>query len=561
MTTCSPRWRCCRRISLGVLCISAAAALAATVARQAERLGLAPRIEWRGALAAARGARAYREADLFVLAAKVTADGDRDGLPNVLMEAQSQRLACIATRVSGIPELIEDGTTGVLVPPGDPPALAARADRADPRPGAAQALGSRWRAAGPQRLCDQCGNRSARPALWPRTGGRPGLARRYPGTRRGALTRPAMRIAFYAPLKPPDHPVPSGDRRVAQLFLAALRRAGHEPALASRFRSFEGQGDQRRQARLAALGQRSPSGLCATAATAPASAPDLWFTYHLYHKAPDWLGPRVAGALGIPYVVAEASYAPKRAGGAWDAGHRAAEHAIRRADAVIGLNPADRDCVLPLLADPARWIAIKPFLDAAGYAAAGRRPIAGPARLIAVAMMRPGDKLASYRVLGDALARLLDLALVARGGRRRRRPRRGRARARPARRRGSCGPGRSAQQRSPRHLGHADLCVWPAINEAFGMALLEAQASGLPVVAGASGGVAEIVAPGVSGLLVPPGDAAAFAAAVRQLIVDRGLRARFAAAARQRVLAEHDLSAAARRLAAVFEALRPAHAA
>ena len=67
---------------------------------------------------------AYRAADLFVLAAKITADGDRDGLPNVLIEAQSQRLACVATGISGIPELIEDGATGMLVPPGDPPALA-----------------------------------------------------------------------------------------------------------------------------------------------------------------------------------------------------------------------------------------------------------------------------------------------------------------------------------------------------------------------------------------------------------------------------------------------------
>ena len=52
-----------------------------------------------------------------------------------------------------------------------------------------------------------------------------------------------MRIAFYAPLKPPDHPVPSGDRQIAQLFLAALRLAGHEPVLVSCFRSFEGYGD------------------------------------------------------------------------------------------------------------------------------------------------------------------------------------------------------------------------------------------------------------------------------------------------------------------------------
>ena len=74
-------------------------------------------------------------------------------------------------------------------------------------------------------------------------------------------------------------------------------------------------------------------------------------------------------------------------------------------------------------------------------------------------------------------------------------------------------------------LREADVFVWPAINEAFGMALLEAQASGLPVVAGASGGVPAIVAAGETGLLVPPGDAAAFAAALRRLIVSNDLRA------------------------------------
>jgi glycosyltransferase involved in cell wall biosynthesis len=99
-------------------------ALAADLQRRAERLGLSPRIEWRGAQAQPEVLAAYREADLFVLAAKVTADGDRDGLPNVLMEAQSQCLACVATNVSGIPDLIENGVTGVLVPPGDPAALA-----------------------------------------------------------------------------------------------------------------------------------------------------------------------------------------------------------------------------------------------------------------------------------------------------------------------------------------------------------------------------------------------------------------------------------------------------
>ena len=98
--------------------------LAEGLRSRAESLGLAPRIEWRGAESQPAVLDAYRRADLFVLAAKVAGDGDRDGLPNVLMEAQSQRLACIATRVSGIPELIADGATGLLVAPGDPPALA-----------------------------------------------------------------------------------------------------------------------------------------------------------------------------------------------------------------------------------------------------------------------------------------------------------------------------------------------------------------------------------------------------------------------------------------------------
>jgi glycosyltransferase involved in cell wall biosynthesis len=100
-------------------------AMAAALRRRAEALGLSARIEWRGALAQPEVLAAYRRADLFVLAAKAAADGDRDGLPNVLVEAQSQALACIATDFSAIPELIEHGSTGLLVPPGDPSALAA----------------------------------------------------------------------------------------------------------------------------------------------------------------------------------------------------------------------------------------------------------------------------------------------------------------------------------------------------------------------------------------------------------------------------------------------------
>jgi len=90
----------------------------------ARALGIAGRVTWFGALAQPDVLARYRAADVFVLSSRVAGDGDRDGLPNVLMEAQSQGLPCVATAVSGIPELIENGVTGLLVPPRDRGALA-----------------------------------------------------------------------------------------------------------------------------------------------------------------------------------------------------------------------------------------------------------------------------------------------------------------------------------------------------------------------------------------------------------------------------------------------------
>ena len=92
---------------------------------QAERLGLAMRVRWLGAQPAERVLEAYRSADLFVLASRIAPDGDRDGLPNVLLEAGAAELAVVASEVAAVPELIEDGVNGVLVPADHPQALAA----------------------------------------------------------------------------------------------------------------------------------------------------------------------------------------------------------------------------------------------------------------------------------------------------------------------------------------------------------------------------------------------------------------------------------------------------
>ncbi|MEM8761293.1 MAG: glycosyltransferase [Pseudomonadota bacterium] len=98
--------------------------LADALAAEAERRGLSDRIHWLGKRDQRDVIAALRRTDLFLLPSRIAGDGDRDGLPNVLMEAASQRLPIVSTAVSAIPEFIRDGREGLLVPPGDADALA-----------------------------------------------------------------------------------------------------------------------------------------------------------------------------------------------------------------------------------------------------------------------------------------------------------------------------------------------------------------------------------------------------------------------------------------------------
>ncbi|MBO6826902.1 MAG: glycosyltransferase family 4 protein [Sneathiella sp.] len=115
---------------------------------QAEKLGISGRIIWHGAQSQKFVLNALQEADIFTLASRIAEDGDRDGLPNVLMEAQSQRAAILSTRVSAIPELIDDERTGLLVEQRDPAALAAKMERLIRSPELRQSLSE----AGDQKL-------------------------------------------------------------------------------------------------------------------------------------------------------------------------------------------------------------------------------------------------------------------------------------------------------------------------------------------------------------------------------------------------------------------------
>jgi glycosyltransferase involved in cell wall biosynthesis len=214
----------------------------------------------------------------------------------------------------------------------------------------------------------------------------------------------------------------------------------------------------------------------------------------------------------------------------------------------------------------ARRHRLKPFLDAGLYATAAsardrhRRDMARQLALdpqlpwlLAVGMMRHGDKLASYRILGEALTPLLDrpwqLLVVGDGV----------ARPQVAAALAPLGArvlyaGERTEYDLPAIYAAADISVWPAINEAYGVSLMESQAAGLPVVAGDSSGVGEIVADTRTGLLTPPGDVAAFAGAVAAILGDPALRARFRTAALAKISAEHDIGAASQALDRILKA-------
>jgi glycosyltransferase involved in cell wall biosynthesis len=97
--------------------------LAKKLSARAKAKGIADRCRFLGARAQEDVIAAYAAHDVFVLPCRIAGDGDRDGLPNVLMEAGSQGLTLVSTPVSGVTELIEDGVTGCIVPPDDPQAL------------------------------------------------------------------------------------------------------------------------------------------------------------------------------------------------------------------------------------------------------------------------------------------------------------------------------------------------------------------------------------------------------------------------------------------------------
>jgi len=356
------------------------------------------------------------------------------------------------------------------------------------------------------------------------------------------------KIAFYSPLKPADHATPSGDRLMARLLIDCMTYSGYEVDIASRLRVFVKEpsnsssvDDSKSQAqaeieRLNELWQKQ-------------SPPALWFCYHPYYKSPDLIGPELCKRFNIPYVTAESSYSQRRAHGEWASLQQLVLTAIKNAAVNICFTERDKTGLRQALPS-AKLATLAPFIDAKSFS----QPVNNPAvpRLVTVAMMRAGDKMNSYIHLSTALKQLLhkpwSLSVVGDG------PMRAEVEALfstfPVER--IEWHGRQARADIAKLFARSSVYVWPGCAEAYGLAYLEAQAAGLPVVAFNNAGVPEVVDAGYSGILTPMDDDKAFAQAIEKLLDDKQECLRLSRQARSHVHDKHDIAQACQTLNSIL---------
>ncbi len=357
-----------------------------------------------------------------------------------------------------------------------------------------------------------------------------------------------MRVAFYSPMAEPDARVASGVQRMGTLLQRALTGAGMDVVQPRLPRTYEGRGDAARQAALKAESEQAAEAFIEAVREGREAKPDLWFSYHVYYKSPDWTGPAVSRALSIPYLIAEGSHAPKRAGGPWALGHDGSTAALCAANRLLAVTAFDRFCLDQLA--PGRVRDLKPFIDVADYSVP-REP-ATRVRFVTVGTMKDDRKRASYALLAAALRSVgvpCSLRVAGDG------PHRGEIETMFA------GldvqfAGMVSPNRIPAFLALGDVFAWPGLGEAYGLVFLEAQAAGLAVVACRDRGVPDAVQEGHTALLSAPGDVASYAANLKRMSTDLALRRQLGEAGRTFVAQERSLEVAARTLAAVIAEVR-----
>jgi len=353
-----------------------------------------------------------------------------------------------------------------------------------------------------------------------------------------------MKILFYTPFKPLGHPHPSGDLVTATGIFDFLVRGGHEVIASSSLRCrwiywkpwlwLKYYWEKKR-----VLQNFGGAGA------------DVWFTYHSYYKAPDLLGPAIAGRLKIPYVIFQGIYSTKRRR-QWRVkpGFYLNKNALCKADHLFTNKSVDL-LNLKRLVPGNRITYVAPGIDPGDFefddrARAELRQqwnVGNVPVILSAAMFRSDVKTEGLnwliRACGELDRQGQKFRLVIAGDGRQR---------------------EALQQLADQHVtdrvrflgkiprpdmyrfySAADMFVFPGIRESLGMVFLEAQACGLPVVAFDNAGVPEAVADGKTGLLVPMYALEPFVDAIKRLLLDYDLRRQMGAAAKSHVRQFHDL--------------------
>ncbi len=368
-----------------------------------------------------------------------------------------------------------------------------------------------------------------------------------------------MKIAVYCPNKPLGHPDPSGDQTIAHNLVEALQRLGHACREMSTFRArwFWTHPDGVR---------RALEGVLEALKGSVAWRPDLWLTYHTYYKAPDVIGPWVSGFLKIPYALFQPMYGTRRRKDPKTRpGFFLNRWALRRSALAVTNNRNDRAALERIIATE-RLTYLAPGIfpemfsrhEEAGRAVRDRLGLTADDRvLLTAARFRSGVKWESLRFLFRALSLLdfekLSVHLVVAGDG----PMETEVRRRALATLGSrvVFAGRVARRDLYAYYSAADLFVFPGIGESLGMVFLEAQSCGLPVVALCEGGVDQVVADGMSGVLVRGRDPVRYAEAVADLLADSLRRQRMGREAARFVDRERNFHRQARYLAALLDSL------
>lgn len=323
---------------------------------------------------------------------------------------------------------------------------------------------------------------------------------------------------------------------MARNLMKAIQGGGAEVDLVTELRIFDKIGDRACQS---ALQQEARLEIQRLQEELPRDT-QLWLTYHNYYKAPDLIGPKVCAARGIPYVQIESTRAKKRLDGPWADFAQAAHDACDAAEIVFYFTEHDHFALNRDRSRGQKLVHLPPFLPLQQLPQASN----GSGPILSVGMMRHGDKLASYRLIAETLALLPDGWSMEIAG---------------------DGPARSEVEalmapfgKSVTFLGELDradlqrayqraaVFFWPGVNEAFGMVYLEAQASGLPVIAQDRPGVQDILAPG--NYPDPNAGAEGLAKALKHLLEDPEARSERSQAARCMIQRSHLLGSATERI-------------